>query len=112
MPEDFDKDVKTEVELEEDDFSPELLTLVDEDGEEHQFEMVDSAEFEGGEYMALIPVFEDPQELLDDSGQLVILKLGEDNDEQFLEAIEDEDEFKRVGDFFVKRLEDVYDFED
>jgi len=62
--------------------------------------------------MALIPVFEDPQELLDDSGELVILKLGEDNDEQFLEAIEDEDEFKRVGDFFVKRLEDVYDFED
>jgi len=103
MSEEMEKDLE---------ISDELLTLVDEDGEEHQFEIADSAEFQGQDYIALIPVFDDPQELLDDSGELIILKVSEEDGEEFLEAIEDEDEFNKVGDFFVKRLEDVYDFED
>ena len=89
-----------------------LLTLVDEEGIEHEFEVVDSAEVDGERYMAMIPVFDDPQDALDDSGELVILKVVVDGDEEFLEAIEDEDEFDRVGDFFMDRLSDEFDFTD
>jgi len=103
----MDEELENEIEM-----SAELLTLVDEDGHEHQFEMVDSSDFEGQNYLALVPVFDEPEELLDDSGELVILKVSVEDGEEFLVAIEDEEEFKKVGDFFVARLEDIYDFED
>lgn len=97
---------------ESEELSNDILTLLDDDGREHQFEKVDEAEFEGADYYALIPMFDTPEEQLDDRGELVILKVVEDEGEQFLEAIEDEAEFKRIGDFFVQRLEEYFDFED
>lgn len=89
-----------------------LITLVDEDSGEHQFEMVDTAELDGKNYVALIPVYDEPADLLEDSGELVILQVIEEDGEEFLEAIEDEDEFNRIGDFFVNRLSDAFDFEE
>lgn len=94
------------------DTGEDLLTLVDEDGVEHQFEMADTGEMDGQNYVALIPVFEDPADVLEDSGELVILKVVEEDGEEFLEAIEDEAEFEKVGDFFMERLADTFDFED
>ena len=75
-----------------------LMTLLDEEGNE--------------QYVALIPVFDDPAGMLEDSGELVILKTVEEDGEAFLEPIEDEAEFDRISDIFMKRLEDLYDFED
>lgn len=89
----------------------ELLSLVDEEGNEHEFEMVDTADFEGSGYVALVPVLEG-QDLLDDTGELVILKVVKDGEEEFLEAIEDDAEFDKVGAFFMNRLKDTFDFED
>lgn len=103
MSEDRAQDMEMEVDL---------LTLVDEEGVEHEFEIVDSAELDGQEYLALVPVPKDAQEALDDSAELVILKVVVEEEEEILEAIEDEEEFDRVGDFFTERLSDTFDFED
>lgn len=89
-----------------------FITLIDEEGVEHEFEVVDSAELDGQDYVALVPVFDQPEELLEDSGELVILKVVEDDGEEFLDAIEDEAEFDKISAIFVKRLEDVFDFEE
>jgi uncharacterized protein YrzB (UPF0473 family) len=94
------------------DLGPDLITLLDEEGEEHNFEILDSAELDGYNYMALVPVPEKPEDVLDDTGELVILRVVEDDGEEFLEAIEDEDEFNRIGAFFTERLSDTFDFED
>jgi uncharacterized protein YrzB (UPF0473 family) len=94
------------------ELGPDLLTLLDEEGEEHTFEVLDSAEFEGNSYMALVPVLENPEDILDDADELVILRVVEEDGEEFLEAIEDEDEFDRIGAFFTERLSDTFDFED
>jgi uncharacterized protein YrzB (UPF0473 family) len=94
------------------ELGPDLLTLLDEEGEEHNFEVLDSAEFEGNSYMALVPVPESPEDILDDADELVILRVVEEDGEEFLEAIEDEDEFDRVGAFFTERLSETFDFED
>ncbi|MFQ9871552.1 MAG: DUF1292 domain-containing protein [Oscillospiraceae bacterium] len=59
--------------------------------------------------MALIPVFDDAEELLEDDGELVILKVVQEDEEEFLEAIEDEEEFNRVSAIFMERLQDDYD---
>ncbi|WRS26796.1 DUF1292 domain-containing protein [Oscillospiraceae bacterium MB08-C2-2] len=105
-------DENMELDLEQEEEEVDLLTLIAEDGTELEFEIADTAEFEGVRYMALIPVLNQAEEILEDSGELVILRVSEGEGEEFLESIEDEDEFNRVGDFFMKRLEDTFDFED
>jgi len=93
------------------EFGPDILTLVDEEGVEHAFEAVDSLELGDERYMALVPVM-DEEEALEDSGELVVLKVVEEDGEEFLEAIEDEDEFDQVAAMFMERLEDEFDFEE
>ena len=67
--------------------------------------------------MALLPLYgeDEAQEALDDSGELVILRVSDEEDEdgeQYLDVIEDEEEFNRVADLFMGRLEEYFDFEE
>ncbi len=98
--------------MDDKEFGTDLLTLVDDEGVEHEFEIADILDMDDQRYMALIPVLPDADEFLKDSGELVILKVVEDNGTEYLEPIEDEEEFDRLADIFMQRLEDVYDFED
>lgn len=94
------------------EFGPDILTLVDEEGNEHEFEVVDTLEEDEQRYLALVPVMTE-EELEQDDGELVILRAtaGEEDDE-YLEPIEDEEEFNRISAAFVERLEEFYEFED
>lgn len=87
-----------------------IITLVDEEGVEHEFEVADMLEENGTQYLALIPVIEDPEDLLADPGELVVLKVVAEGVEEFLEAIEDEEEFNRISAIFMQRLGEDYDF--
>ncbi len=97
---------------EEMEFGPDILVLTDDDGEEHEFEVLDSLDTDNGSYVALAPVFEEGQELLDDDGQLVILKAFEDEEGEYFEAIQDEAEFDSVAAIFMERLQEDFDFID
>jgi uncharacterized protein YrzB (UPF0473 family) len=94
------------------EFTPDLITLLDEDGNELEFEILDSAEMDDAEYLALVPLEDENAEPGDEADELVILKVVTDGDESLLEVIEDEDEFERVSAFFVKRLSETYEFAD
>lgn len=98
----------------ENDFETDIMTLVDDEGIEHEFEIADTLELDGENYVALIPIFKNVEDSLEDPAELVILKIvaGEGEGEEFLEAIEDEDEFEKIGAIFVERLESEYEFED
>lgn len=89
-----------------------IITLVDEEGVEHNFEVADVMEMDGKQYMALIPAPESPEALIDDAGELVVLKVVAEGAEEYLEAIEDEEEFNRASAIFMQRLEEDYDFVD
>ena len=39
------------------------------------------------------------------------LKVIEENGEEFLDEIEDDDEYESISEIFMERLEDLYDFE-
>lgn len=93
-----------------DEYSADLVTLVDEDGQEHEFEIVDTLELNDERYVALVATYDDPEEELQDDGELVILKSVMDDEEEFLEAIEDEAEFDEVAALFMERLEEQFDF--
>lgn len=92
------------------EYEADLITLVDEDGKEHEFEIVDDLEQNGNHYVALVAAYDDPEEELQDDGELVILKSVMDGDEEFLEAIEDEAEFDEIAAIFMERLQDSFDF--
>lgn len=94
------------------EYNPDIVSVIDEDGKEHVFEELDRIETDKGRYVALLPVFDDPQEQLDDSGEIIILKVSEEDGEIYLSAIEDEAEFNEVGTLFEERLEDLFEFEE
>ncbi|MBQ7542951.1 MAG: DUF1292 domain-containing protein [Clostridia bacterium] len=95
------------------EYNPDIVSVVDEDGKEHVFEELDRIETDSGRYVALLPMYDDPQQMLDDSGELIILKVEEDDDgDTYLCPIEDENEFNEVGQAFEERLSDMFDFED
>ena len=95
---------------ETEDYGNDIVTLVDENGKETEFEIVDSLVTDNNEYFALIPT-ETAENLSEDDGELVILKVVEENGEEFLEPIEDDDEYESIAEIFMERLEDLYDFE-
>ena len=91
------------------EFGNDILTLEDDDGVELTFEVLDAIDNGENRYMALSPVYDDPQQTLEDSGELVILKVVTVDGEEFLETIEDEDEMDEIADIFMERLEEDYD---
>ena len=95
------------------EYNPDIVSVVDEEGKEHVFEELDRIETDNGRYVALLPMYDDPQEMLDDSGELIILKVEEDDDgDTYLCPIEDEEEFNEVGQAFEERLSDLFEFEE
>lgn len=95
----------------EQEYNPDLFTLSDDEGNEFTFEVLDAIEDDSGRYVAMLPVFDHPEDEVEDSGSLVIMKEVQDGDESFFEEIEEEEEFNRVADIFVNRLQDTFDFE-
>ncbi len=87
-----------------------IVVLIDEDGEEEEFEFVDSIEINGSEYVILSPVSED--ELFDIEEEIVILKveINEDGEETYV-TIEDENELDTVFEEFKMRIEDGFTFD-
>ena len=85
-----------------------IITLVDDEGVEHEFEVADVLELDGSEYIALIPAYD--EEDVDDDGELVVLKVVAEGVEEYLEAIEDEAEFNKIAAIFMERLGEEYDF--
>jgi uncharacterized protein YrzB (UPF0473 family) len=80
-----------------------ILVLVDEDGEEHEFELLAELEIEDQSYRVLIPVEveEGLEEDLDEDEEVevVILKVVYDEDgNEFLADIEDDEEWEKVAD--------------
>ena len=106
---------KTPLENEEleEDYGADYVTLTDEDGNETEFELVDTLDTDEGSYVALLSVpGEDPDTYLQSDGNLLILKYVTEKGEDMLSTIEDDDEYERIADIFMTRLSDLYEFED
>ena len=90
------------------EYGNDIVTLTDEEGNEIELEHLDTLEYNGGIYMAFVPVVENPEEVLDDSMELVILKVQEEDGEELLVTVDDDNEAENVFELFAKRLENVY----
>lgn len=89
-----------------------ILTLNDEDGNEVEFEFLDLIEYEGEEYVILLPV--EDEEDAEEPGEVVILKLEdtENEDEESYVSVEDEDILNAVFEKFKEKFKDDFNFVD
>lgn len=94
------------------EYTADIINLLNEEGEEFNFEVLDRIDCEMGSYLALLPIYDDPKQMLDDSGELVIVKEEEENGEFYYNEIEDDDEYETIADAFSDRLQDIYEIED
>lgn len=82
-----------------------VLTLIDEDGNEVEYECVDSIVYENAEYVVLLPVE-------DTDCEAVILAVETDGEMENYVAVEDEDILNGVYEIFKERFADQLDFAD
>lgn len=94
------------------EFNPDLVSVIDENGVEHVFEELDRIETDTAKYVALLPVYDEAEEILDDDGELIILKVIEEDGETYLEPIEDDNEFDEIGKIFEERLSELFSFDE
>ncbi len=92
-----------------DDFGPDLLTLIDEDGQEHEFEVLDEIENDEGHFFALLPTFDDPQEEVESEATYYIFQITEEDGEEMLAEVEDEELLDRLAAEFEERFEALED---
>ncbi len=90
------------------EFSPDLITLLDESGVEHNFEILDQIEENNKSYFALMPVYENSEDMLYSSGEYTILEAVDIDGEEQLAEVEDEDLRRRLSDIFEERFNDMF----
>ena len=91
--------------------APDLLTLEDEDGKEVTFEVIDATEVNGTRYLAVIPYQEDPESLQEDAEQIP-MRIGTDDEGEYMDIVDDDEELITVGKVFEERLRAMYDIDD
>ena len=91
--------------------SPDLLTLEDEDGQEVTFEVIDATEVNGTRYLAVIPYQADPNSLQEDA-ELILMRIGTDEEGEYMDIVDDDEELLTVGKVFEERLRAMYDIDD
>jgi len=82
-----------------------ILTLTDENGQDVNFEYLDCIEYEGVEYLVLMPEAEEDNEVV----ILEVEPVDEEN-ENYL-AVEDEAVLNAVFEIFKEKFKDVLEFE-
>ena len=85
-----------------------IIVLNDEEGNEVQFEFLDLIDFEGEEYVVLLPAEE-----TEDAGEVVILQVEDtDSEEESYISVEDEDVLNKVFEIFKEKFKDEFNFID
>ena len=85
----------------EDQYGSDFITIVDEDGQEYELEVLSTLEYDGNTYLAVIPAGEQAEEF---QLEVSILKSVEEDGEDILTAIEDEEELQAVYDLIMDSL--------
>ena len=91
------------------DFAPDIISLTDDEGTNHEFEILDAIETDDARYIAVTPtdVALDSEEY-----DLIILKEEAEGEEFFYSEIEDEDEYSEISATFIERLNEIFDEDD
>ena len=96
--------------MNENEYGIKTIRLTDENGNECVFEEIDKITTDTGEYIALVAIPDDPDE--EQSDELIILKIQEENGDISFHAIEDDEEYETIGQIFLDRIDELFDFDE
>ena len=91
------------------EYEAEIITLEDDLGNEQDFEYLDTVEYDGEEYIILLPVEAEDEE----QNEVMILRVDslDDENEEYV-GIDDEAALQAVFDIFKDRYKDDFDFDE
>ncbi len=95
-----DKDMEM---LENEEYEVNLVTLIDEDGTERDFEVLEIIEVDGAEYVVIAPPEGDEDE---DEALIFRLEVDPKTKEELLVDIEDDDEWDKVAEVYMGMVEE------
>ena len=91
------------------EYKPDLITLIDEDNVEHNFEILDTIENEKGVFYALYPIFDNAEESVEDSGEYYIMEVIDEDGEEELAEVEDDALLDELAAIFEQHFEEMFD---
>jgi uncharacterized protein YrzB (UPF0473 family) len=86
-----------------------IYILQDEEGKDHEFELLDTCEKNGTRYYAMVPAEAEDKD--DEFCEYVILKSVMVDGEESLVSIEDDDEFDDIADYFDDLFAEEIDYD-
>jgi uncharacterized protein YrzB (UPF0473 family) len=85
--------------------SPIFVELTDEEGNSVEFEVLDSVDYQGVEYLIVLPLDEEAEEV-----EILEVVPGKDGNDSFM-TVEDQEILNAVFAEFKERFQDIYNFE-
>ena len=93
-------------------YEPDIISVTDEDGKEILFELLERYETEDNTHVAITEYRDDETEIVEADFEVIILKVVEDkNGDEYLEEIQDDNEYEQVSDILMAKVEQKYDVE-
>lgn len=91
------------------EYGNDFITIIDDDGQEFELEVLDSMDYNGESYVAFLPA--DMDESDPDYGIIILRSVLDDNGEELFESIDDEEQLQDVYNHFMVLLFDDEDEE-
>lgn len=92
-------------------YQPDILSVSDEDSNEILFELLERYETDDDVYVAITEYHDEAEEIIDADYEVIILKVMEEDGEEYLAEIEDEMEYEQVSDILMGMVEEKFDVE-
>ena len=86
------------------EFGGDLVTIIDDDGQEFELEVLDTMDYNGETYMAFLPANMDEND--PDYGIIILRVVEDENGEEVYESIDDEAQLQDVYEHFMVLLFD------
>ena len=91
------------------DYGSDFITIIDDDGQEFELEVLDTMDYNGETYTAFLPA--DMDETDPDYGMIILRVVQDENGEDLYESIDDDDQLQDVYEHFMVLLFDDEDEE-
>jgi len=89
----------------QEEYTPDIVMVRDEDGSEYMFEALDRIETDDGRFVALAPLSDNGEDMPEEEeGEFIVLEMREEDGETYLAPVEDEALLDEIGNLFEERL--------
>lgn len=89
------------------EYGNDFITIIDDDGQEFELEVLDSMDYNGESYVAFLPA--DMDENDPDYGMIILRSVLDENGVELFESIDDEEQLQDVYEHFMVLLFDDED---